>query len=438
MSFSSPRDAIRRGIVAISQELTLARTLSVAENVLLRRMPRRQGIVDWRTARQLAAEALAKLDLDLNLDLPVERLSIELQQQVEVARALSASSRVLILDEATSSLSERAATQFLHVVRRLADSGVAVVIISHRFAELYSTATRAIVLRDGRLIGDAPLPETSQVKLVSMMVGRDLDDLYGRRARTPGAPVLAVEGLRTREGEVRDVSFQVRSGEILGVAGLVGSGKSTLALALAGGTVGVQGSVTVNGRKANLSSRRAALASGIGYVTDDRKRNGLLRTRSVQQNMSLWWTKKISRWNVINSSLERSMATQASNEFGIVTRSQQTNVMTLSGGNQQKVMLGRIFAMGLEVLVLNEPTRGIDVRAKSEIYGFMQDAAERGAAIVMVSSELPELLGVTDRIVTIYQGEISGEFYTLAADEGTLAHAVLNPSELEILEREDR
>jgi ABC-type sugar transport system ATPase subunit len=427
VSFASPADALRRGIVAISQELTLAPSLSVTENILMGRLPRRSSVVDWVAAHRQARDAMARVGLAVDEARPVGELSVELQQQVEIVRAISASSRVIVLDEATSSLSESATGQLLDLIRRLSADGVAIVMISHRLAELYAVASRATVLRDGRLVGDAPLPSTPERNLVAMMVGRDLQDLYGRRRRTLGEPVLTVRGLCTGDGELQPIDFDVRRGEILGVAGLVGSGKSTMALALAGGVPGIGGEVRVNGREADLSSPRTALACGIGYVTDDRKRYGLLKTRSVQENLSLWWTDLLSRWTILDPRAERKMAMDTMSAFGIRAGSPSAPITALSGGNQQKVMLARLFALRPDVLVLNEPTRGIDVGAKSEVYRFMQDAAERGVAIVMVSSELPELFGVADRIITLYQGAINGEFVPERSDEHEVAHAVLAP-----------
>jgi ABC-type sugar transport system ATPase subunit len=428
--FSAPADALALGIVAISQDLTLAPTLSVAENIMMGHLPRRRGgVVDWSATRRQARAAMARLELDIDETKPVGALSVELQQQVEVVRAVSASSQVIVLDEATSSLSEAATEHLLDLIRRLAGEGVGIVMISHRLTELYAVANRAIVLRDGRLVDEAPLPETSEKQLVAAMVGRDVEDLYGRRQRSVGEPVLTVSGLCTDDGELAPVDFGVHRGEILGIAGLVGSGKSTLGLALAGGIPNAQGEVQVKEQRVDLSSPRSALASGIGYVTDDRKRHGLLATRSVQENLSLWWLDRLTRFGILDTREERRMAAEKMKEFHIRASHPGAPITTLSGGNQQKVLLARVFALGLDVLVLNEPTRGVDVGAKSEVYRFMQEAAENGVAVVMISSELPELLGVTDRVLALYQGAVNAEFATQRCDERQLAHAVLAPFE---------
>lgn len=428
VTMTGPADALRLGIVAISQELTLAPSLSVTENILMGRLPRRHGVVDWAAAHAKARRELARLDLSLDEKRAVRELSVEQQQQVEVVRAISASSRLIVLDEATSSLSERATRQLLEMIRRLSADGVAILMISHRLAELYAVATRATVLRDGRLVGDAPLPATDANALVSMMVGRDLTDLYGRRERVPGEVVLSVRDLHTSDGAVSAVDLDVRRGEILGVAGLVGSGKSELALTLAGGLNVLRGEVSVDGRTVDLTSPRTALAGGIGYVTDDRKRYGLFGSRSVSHNMSLWWRRLISRSVLIDARRERHLTAETMHRYRIRAASPRTNISTLSGGNQQKAMLARVFTLDLPVLVLNEPTRGIDVGAKAEVYGFLQDAAEAGAAIVLVSSELPELLGVTDRIVTVHQGALTAHFETHQCDEQMLGQAMLTNS----------
>jgi ABC-type sugar transport system ATPase subunit len=424
VGFSSPGQAIQHGIVAISQELTLAPTLSVAENVLMGRLPRRAGAIDWRSAHRRARQALDELGVDIDTHRRVGDLSIELQQEVEVARAVSARSKVLILDEATSSLSEAATDRLLDRLEQLRQRGVAIVFISHRLRELYRCSSRVTVLRDGRLIGTVPLPETPERRLVQMMVGREITDLFNKRAIEPGPPLLSVEGLTTEDGSVVDATLEVRAGEIVGVAGLVGCGKSELALAL-GGARPASGRIQVRGRQVRLRSPAAAIRAGIVHVPEDRKRDGILPTRSVQHNLSAGWMDRICRLGVVNGRRERRMASAAVGRFDIRAASLSTRIVQLSGGNQQKVVLGRWFALEPQVVVLSEPTRGIDVGAKSEVYRLIQDMAERGSAILVVSSELPELLGLTDRIVVMFRRRICAEFATPTATEEEVAHAAL-------------
>jgi ABC-type sugar transport system ATPase subunit len=420
VSFGSPRKAIEHGIVAISQELTLAPTLTVAENVLMGRLPRRGRVVDWGEAHRRAREALAELGVHVDSRARVGDLSIELQQEVEVARAVSADSRVLVLDEATSSLSEAATERLLERIEQLRARGVAIVFISHRLRELYQACSRVTVLRDGKLIGTAPLPETGERALVGMMVGRDISDLFQKRTIERGGPVLSVRGLTTLDGAVRAASFDVHAGEIVGVAGLVGCGKSELALAL-GGAVHAVGEVAVCGKPARLRSPRAAMRTGIGLIPEDRKRSAILPTRTVLHNLSAAWSARLSRLGILNVAEERRLGADTVERFGVRTPSLSTPVVKLSGGNQQKVVLGRWFALAPDVIVLSEPTRGIDVGAKSEVYRLIQDMAERGAGVLMISSELPELLGLADRILVMFRNRIEAGLDAATASEEDIA-----------------
>lgn len=430
VTFSAPRHALQRGITAISQELTLARSLTVAENVLLGRLPTRRGAIDWAEARRRAAAVLRDLGVHVDPRERVGSLSIELQQEVEIARAVSADSKLIILDEATSSLSESATDKLLQRLVELRERGVAVVFISHRLRELYRCGDLATVLRDGHLVGTVPLPETPQRELVRMMVGRDIADLFNKRPVEIGEQMLEVSGLWTFDGAVRNVSLSVRRGEILGVAGLVGCGKTELGLALAGALPSL-GQVTVEGTPVTLYSPRRASDVGIGFIPDDRRARALLPTLNVGQNLSIAWNRITTRFGFVNTSQERRLGDEVVNSFRIRTPSLSTPILQLSGGNQQKVVVGRCFRLLPRVVILSEPTRGVDVGAKSEIYGFMHDLAESGAALVIISSELPELLGVADRIVVMYQGEIRGEFDARSATEESIAHVALGAEAME-------
>jgi ABC-type sugar transport system ATPase subunit len=416
--------ALQHGIVAISQELTLAPTLTVAENVLMNRLPVRGPFVDWQKAHRLTRPALDQLGVHVDPRTRVGDLSIELQQEVEIARAVSANSRVLILDEATSSLSEAATERLLAKVDQLRRQGVAVVYISHRLRELYQCAQRATVLRDGRLVGTVPLPETPEHELVRMMVGRAIEDLYGKRQVERGEPLLEVTGMTTHDGAVHDASLTVRAGEIVGVAGLVGSGKTELGLALAG-ALPADGEIRVRGRTVRLRSPRDAIAHGIGFIPEDRKRSALLPPRSVRHNLSLAWLPRLRRAGFVDVREERRLAFETVRRFAIRTRSLETRIAELSGGNQQKVVLGRWLALAPEVIVLTEPTRGIDVGAKSDVYRFVQERAAGGAAVVVISSELPEILGLADRIVVMFRGRVVAEFDGRTATEEEIAHVAL-------------
>jgi ABC-type sugar transport system ATPase subunit len=427
----SPKEALDLGIVMISQEPELAPTLSVAENIFIGRLPQgRLRRIDWVKLRADARAVLETLHMRVDERRAVGELSVELRQEIAIARAVSSPSRLLILDEATSALSEAATQRLLEVLERLRSQGVAVLMISHRIAELYGAASTATVLRDGRVVADVPLTSTPESELVRLMVGRELGDYYGKRRIEPGETVMQVEGLRSRDGRLKATTLSARRGEIIGVAGLVGSGKAELGLAL-GGAIPSYGSVRILGRPADISQPRTALASGIGFVPDDRKRAGLLPTRSVAENFSVAWMPELTRAGLLDTRLERRRVREAIERYNVVTPSPRSRITTLSGGNQQKVVLGRVFARAVEVLVLSEPTRGIDVGSKSEIYRLMQERAENGAAIIVISSDLAELLGIADRIVVFFRGELRAEFAAAGLNEEELAHVAVSGAPLE-------
>jgi ABC-type sugar transport system ATPase subunit len=427
----SPKEALDLGIVMISQEPELAPTLSVAENIFIGRLPQaRLRRIDWVKLRADARAVLETLHMRVDERRAVGELSVELRQEVAIARAVSSPSRLLILDEATSALSEAATQRLLEVLERLRSQGVAVLMISHRIAELYGAASTATVLRDGRVVADVPLTSTPESELVRLMVGRELGDYYGKRRIEPGETVMQVEGLRSRDGRLKATTLSARRGEIIGVAGLVGSGKAELGLAL-GGAIPSYGSVRILGRPADISQPRTALASGIGFVPDDRKRAGLLPTRSVAENFSVAWMPELTRAGLLDTRLERRRVREAIGRYNVVTPSPRSRITTLSGGNQQKVVVGRVFARAVEVLVLSEPTRGIDVGSKSEIYRLMQERAENGAAIIVISSDLAELLGIADRIVVFFRGELRAEFAAAGLNEEELAHVAVSGAPLE-------
>lgn len=421
VSFASPADAIARGIVMISQELTLAATLTVAENVFLGRLPRtRFGTVNWPQLNKDASAVLDRLGVHVRPTTPVSDLSVEMRQEVEIARALSSEARVLILDEATSSLSEAATQRLLELVARERDAGIAVVMITHRMPEIYAVSQVATILRDGRHVATVPLPETPESELVRLMVGREIGDFYGKRRIARSETVLEIDGLATPDGALAPCSFTVARGEIFGIAGLVGSGKAEVGLAL-GGAIEANGTVQVAGRPVALGDPARSIAAGIGFVPDDRKASALLLVRSVLENFTLAWRDRFTRLGVLDIRRERQAVNEAMKTYRVDTGSPLTAISTLSGGNQQKVILGRTFQRRPDVLVLSEPTRGIDVGAKSEIYRMMQDAAEEGAGVVVISSELPELLGVADTIAVFFEGRLTAVLDRADADEETIA-----------------
>ena len=423
--FANPAAAIAAGIVMISQELTLAPTLTVAENISRGRLPRTGlGLVDWKRLELDAIKALDRLDVHVSPWARVSDLSVELRQEVEIARALSAGARLIILDEATSSLSEAATERLLSLVAKERDQGTAILMITHRMPEIYAVSAVATVLRDGVFVAEVPLPQTTETELVRLMVGREIQDFYGKRAIAKGETVLEVEGLHTPEGLLRSAAFTLQRGEILGIAGLVGSGKSELGLAL-GGAISSAGTIRVKGHPVTLGDPRRAIKAGIGFVPDDRKASALLLVRSVRENFALAWLRHLTRRGLLNTRREAREVAAAMSRYQVAAASPEVAIATLSGGNQQKVILGRVFARKPSVLVLSEPTRGIDVGAKSEIYRLLQEAAEAGAGIIMISSELPELLGIADRIAVFFEGHLKGIFDAGTASEESLAHVAV-------------
>lgn len=425
-AFAGPAEALAAGVVTISQEITLAKDLTVGENISLGRLPKRRfGRVDWRAVYQRAGKALDFLGFDIDPRARVDSLSLELQQQVEIARALSSPARILILDEATSSLSEAAARRLLEVVEQQRRQGTAVLMISHRMPELYAAASVASVLRDGHHVATVDIATTSEQQLVALMVGRELGDYYGKRRLPVGEVVLTVRDLATPDGLLAPTSLSLRSGEILGVAGLVGSGKAELGEAL-GGARDAVGSIHANGSPVRLGSPTEARRCGIGFVPDDRKKSALLLNRSVTENFSLAWRGRIASHGWVNAKREQRLVGEAIERHGVVTASTSNAIGTLSGGNQQKVVLGRIFDLDPTVLVLSEPTRGVDVGAKSEIYRLLQNAAAGGAGIILISSELPELLGLSDRIAVFNRGRIVDEFSGSEMNEELIAAAAVS------------
>ena len=417
-TLASPRRAIELGIVAISQELTLAPTLTVAENILMGRLPRRAGVIDWPAANRAATEALESLGVHVDPRARLGDLSIELQQEVEVARAVSADSRVIVLDEATSSLSEAATQRLLERIEQLRSRGVAIVFVSHRLRELYACCRRVTVLRDGRLIGTATLADTDERSLVRMMVGRDITDLYDKREIPPGEPLLSVTGLTTEDLTVRDASFEIRAGEIVGVAGLVGCGKSELALAL-GGAVRASGEIRLRSRPVRLRSPRAAIAAGIGLVPEDRKRSAILPTQDgAAQPLRRLGVDALTGRRAQRGGGTADGAGVASIDSACERPRSPRRSSSSRAATSRRSCSARWFALSPDVVVLSEPTRGIDVGAKSEVYRLIQDMAEDGAGVLMISSELPELLGLSDRDPRHVPGADRGDVRTRRGDGG--------------------
>ena len=415
--FASAREAQGAGIAVVHQELLLFPALTVAENIFLGHAPRTPwGALDWRSMRERARAILDRLDCpDLDVDASVARLSVANRQRVEIARALSREARVLIMDEPTAALAEADVRRLIDVVRRLRDTGVAIVYVSHRMGEIFELATRVTVLRDGRSVATKPIEEVSEASLVSMMVGRDIDQLFPKEDVPLGRTMLEVRNL-TRGPLVRNISFDLRAGEILGVAGLVGSGRTELAQTIFGIAPAESGEISIDGAAVRVGTVEDAIRHGIAYVPEDRALQGLVRAQTIRDNVAMAILGRLTRRGVVSRRGETEEASEAIRRFAIRARGPGQVVSQLSGGNQQKVVLAKWLATNPRILILDEPTRGVDVGAKTEIHRLMTALAREGLAILMISSELPEVLGMSDRVLVMRGGQLSA---TLSRAEAT-------------------
>jgi rhamnose transport system ATP-binding protein len=409
-SFSSPRDAEAAGIAMIPQELDLFPELSIAENLFVgRKRPRtRWGGLDWSTMQQEARRRLDALGVELDVTALVKGLSAANGQIVAIARALVGDARAVVMDEPTSSLTDREARQLFRIIEDLTSDGVGVVYISHRLEEIFQIADRVTVLRDGRHIATAPASGLDAEELVRLMVGRPLNELFSRHPHDPGEVALEVRGLG-RAGEFEGVDLTLRRGEIVGLAGLVGAGRTELAQAIFGIRAPEEGEILVDGEEARIHSPQAAMEKGIFYVPEERRSQGLILPFSIKNNITLSILDRISRFGFVPRS-ERQTAERFARELSIRGAEMSDPVIRLSGGNQQKVVVAKSLAREPSVLLLDEPTRGVDVGAKSEIYRLIDDLARDGMAILLISSELEEVLSMSDRVMVMREGRINGEF----------------------------
>jgi rhamnose transport system ATP-binding protein len=403
----TPATARSLGIAAIYQHPALFPDLTVAENIALALdAGSAWRPIDWAARRRRAIELLQRVGVALDPDRLVDSLSMPEQQIVEIAKAIGADARVVIMDEPTAALTDREVDSLFDVVRRLRDHGVGIVYISHRLDEVFTLADRITVLRDGETVATRPAASVTRPELMAMMIGRELATVFPKRAVPLGEVAIDVRQLSNRAAGVREVSFSVRRGEILGVAGLVGSGRTQLAETLFGLTPASEGTIVVGGTPVSITSPADAIAAGIAYVPEDRRQHGVVLEMSLASNASLSSLSKVSRRGLIDRQAERQSAQRYVDRFRVKAASLDAEVGTLSGGNQQKVALARWLSTEPSVLILDEPTQGVDVGSKAEIHGLMQQLAERGLAIIMISSELPEILGMSDRVAVMHAGSI--------------------------------
>ncbi|NEY30677.1 ATP-binding cassette domain-containing protein [Streptomyces sp. PRKS01-65] len=421
--FHGPGDARDAGIAVIYQEPTLFPDLTVAENIFMGRQPRRSlGRIDHRATRAATAELMRRLGVDLGPDRPARGLSIADQQIVEIAKALSFDARVLIMDEPTAALTGPEVARLFEVVRSLREQGAAVLFVSHRLEEIFRVCQRVTTLRDGAWIATEPLAGMTEDDLVRRMVGRDLDELYPRQDVTPGEVALSVRRL-TREGVFTDVSFEVRRGEIVGLAGLVGAGRTEVARAVFGIDRWDAGEVEVGGRPLVSGAPSAAMAAGLALVPEDRRAQGLVMDLSIERNIGLTGLRTTVRAGLMDRRAERGRARDWAVRLQVKYARLADAVSTLSGGNQQKVVLAKWLATRPEVLIVDEPTRGIDVGTKAEVHRLLSTLAADGVAVLMISSDLPEVLGMADRVLVMHEGRLTAEIDRADATEETVLAA---------------
>jgi ribose transport system ATP-binding protein len=405
----SVHDAMRAGIALIHQELSLCDNLTVGANMFLGREPRRFGWIDHRAIARQARAALAQVGLDVDSDTPIAQLSIGQQQMVEIARALASEARILIMDEPTSSLSQSETETLFGVISRLRAQGVAIIYISHRLSEVVAVADRVLVLRDGRVAGRLARAECTHDAMVSLMVGRGITPARRRSVPETGRPLLQVEGLVTAAYPGRPVSLTVRAGELVAVAGLVGAGRSELLRAVFGIDRRRAGRVTVAGRVLRGADPGEAMRAGLALVPEDRKTQGVILEMTAGENLTLAALPRQARAGVVlDRRAELQLARQMMDRLRIRAPGVRQVVQYLSGGNQQKVVLGKWLALRPQVLLLDEPTRGVDIGAKQEIYALMRQWAEQGMAVLFVSSDMEEILGVADRVLVMHEGQLRG------------------------------
>ncbi|HEX4225957.1 MAG TPA: sugar ABC transporter ATP-binding protein [Pseudonocardiaceae bacterium] len=416
VAFSTPKQAQDSGLALIHQELSLLPQLSVAENVLLGRMPlRSKYFVDWRACNKQAADILDRLGLDIDPRTLVGRLGTAEQEVVEIAKALSMDARLIAMDEPTASLTEAEIERLFTLMRSLTAQGVSILYVSHRLHEVAEICDRATILRDGRMVDTVDAKRTTPHQLATMMVGRELDRMFPKSEVSCGPVSLRVSHLSN--AKLRDVSFTAHEGEILGIAGLIGSGRTELARALFGADPIDSGEVFVGENRLRLSSPRAAIRNGLGFVPEDRKLQGAVLSMSTNHNMTLASLRAISRFGRLDRRRERQIGRRFLADMHIVPPRLDYEVGHLSGGNQQKVVLAKWLCSSARIFIVDEPSRGVDVGARAAIHGLLDELAQQGRTVIMISSDLLEVIGMSDRILVMHEGRIAGELSRAEATE---------------------
>lgn len=408
VNYKNPREAEKAGIVFIYQELNVMFDLTVEENLFMgKEIHGKFGICDKKAMQKKAQEALNILGVNISPKTVMAELSVGQQQMVEICKALMADAKVIIMDEPTAALTQSETVALFKVIESLRKKGVSMVYISHRMEEIFELCDRITVLRDGSYIGVKNIPETNMNEIVKMMIGREIGERYPSRNVKIGKEVLKVKEL-TRKGTFHDVNFSVRAGEVLGVSGLMGAGRTEIMQAIFGNLSYESGTIEIDGKEVKISNPRQAMEHGIGFITEDRKTEGLMLDKSIRENISLCNLRRISKSSVISREAEKNMVAEAIKDLHIKCFGSYHECNNLSGGNQQKVVLAKWILTNPKILILDEPTRGVDIGAKKEIYSIINKLAAQGVAIIMVSSELPEVLGMSDNIMVVREGEVRG------------------------------
>ena len=408
VNYKNPQEAEKAGIVFIYQELNVMFDLTVEENLFMgKEIHGKFGICDKKAMQKKAQEALNILGVNISPKTVMAELSVGQQQMVEICKALMADAKVIIMDEPTAALTQSETVALFKVIESLRKKGVSMVYISHRMEEIFELCDRITVLRDGSYIGVKNIPETNMNEIVKMMIGREIGERYQSRNVKIGKEVLKVKEL-TRKGTFHDVNFSVRAGEVLGVSGLMGAGRTEIMQAIFGNLSYESGTIEIDGKEVKISNPRQAMEHGIGFITEDRKTEGLMLDKSIRKNISLCNLRRISKSSVISREAEKNMVAEAIKDLRIKCFGSYHECNNLSGGNQQKVVLAKWILTNPKILILDEPTRGVDIGAKKEIYSIINKLAAQGVAIIMVSSELPEVLGMSDNIMVVREGEVRG------------------------------
>lgn len=421
VQINNPRQAQDLGIGMVFQELSLVSSLSIAENIFPNRAPSRlPGVIDWPRLYHNTRQLIAQFDQDLDVRTPVGMLNVTTRQIIEIVKAFSLNAKILLLDEPTSALTLDEVERLFDTIRRLKQRGIGIVYVSHRIAEVMEITDRVTVLRDGKLVGTYATADMTPDALIEKMVGRKLlNDLFAKRTSANGAELLRVEKL-TRKNEFSDISFEVRKGEIVGVAGLKGARRSELFRALVGITRPSAGQIWLEGKLVNFRSPQQAFALGIAYLPEERKTDGLFLRMSLSRNIVSATLKNFARWGVMSRRKEVDASQNLAQRLNIRATSMRQTVGRLSGGNQQKVMLSKWLIERPQILIIDEPTKGVDVGTKAEVHQLLRQLADQGVGILFISSELPEILGLAQRILVMYEGRIRGELLADETDEQTI------------------